>query len=1020
MKKAIPCILTSIILSLSVLNTHAVVTEVACSTFNSGITNSCNQCFDGWNVYEGTARTINDTFINSTDQRVIYYLDANPTVGSFEVLQDSTTWSTSTNLLTYTDNLDRRIGGWSGREFINFAPGSQTLFLDTIPGSGIRFDGPSNGADRNNPAYRYTFTANYQLFDGRVLGEQVRHNECLFYSPAWCGDGVVDSDEWEQCDDGNLIEGDGCNSSCQIVEPDSFDLALTKQVAGTDTSFSASEIVTFNISVTNQGNVVANNTQITDYIPQWLILRDPTWTQTNNVATRSIPVINPGQTVTIPISFEVANLAGGQLVNWAEISRDSGDDIDSSPDQNNLNDCHGWNGWSGTWVNTIDPLEDNTIDGIGDNNSDGICQEWEDEDDHDPAIISVDGFDLALRKTLSTAQNSFNIGDEVRFNIEVFNQGDIVATNTEVTDYIPTGLTLDDSSWTIGSNNTATRTISSIAPGASEVITITFRLNGLAAGTITNQAEISSDSWDDCDSRADSNGNNDGNVVDNAIGTGCEPGGDEDDHDIETIIIGNDPSADDFDLALRKTLSTAQNSFSIGDEVTFNIEVFNQGDIDATNVEITDYIPVGLTLIPGIFTQNGDIATTTISNISAGASETVFIRFTINNLAPTTINNFAEISNDNGDDCDSRADSNGNNDGNVVDNAIGTGCEPGGDEDDHDIETINVVDGWDIYDLALRKTLSTAQNSFSIGDEVTFNIEVFNQGNTDATNVEITDYIPVGLTLNDSDFSQSWDTAVSIIPTIITNSSVTLTITFTINDSAPTTINNFAEISNDNGDDCDSSPDNNNNETGTALVNDAIGIGCEPGGDEDDHDIETINVIDGTTTVIPSINVLKFSANPNDQDGNTDDSNITNDFQRIDSGDDAVFAIVVTNDGNEDLTNVVLTDPEAPSCDRNAFQTQNLIALIGNNDTTFNVGEVFAYTCTDPNITSDYTNLISVTATWVSSWNQVSDDDTTRVELDTVGGGLWPRCEGIEVSGNNVTCIWSSSRTNISGRLWYG
>lgn len=32
---------------------------------------------------------------------------------------------------------------------------------------------------------------------------------------AECGDGILDAEFGEQCDDGNVIAGDGCNASCQ-------------------------------------------------------------------------------------------------------------------------------------------------------------------------------------------------------------------------------------------------------------------------------------------------------------------------------------------------------------------------------------------------------------------------------------------------------------------------------------------------------------------------------------------------------------------------------------------------------------------------------------------------------------------------------------------------------------------------------------------------------------------------------------------------------------------------------------
>jgi len=34
-------------------------------------------------------------------------------------------------------------------------------------------------------------------------------------TPAICGDGTLDTEFGETCDDGNLIDGDGCDSSCE-------------------------------------------------------------------------------------------------------------------------------------------------------------------------------------------------------------------------------------------------------------------------------------------------------------------------------------------------------------------------------------------------------------------------------------------------------------------------------------------------------------------------------------------------------------------------------------------------------------------------------------------------------------------------------------------------------------------------------------------------------------------------------------------------------------------------------------
>ena len=51
-------------------------------------------------------------------------------------------------------------------------------------------------------------------------------------------------------------------------------------------------------------------------------------------------------------------------------------------------------------------------------------------------------------------------------------------------------------------------------------------------------------------------------------------------------------------LALIKQLSAGQSAtVNQGDVVNYTLTVFNQGTLTATNVTITDYIPVGITLV---------------------------------------------------------------------------------------------------------------------------------------------------------------------------------------------------------------------------------------------------------------------------------------------------------------------------------------------------------------------------------------------------------------------------------------
>jgi len=139
-----------------------------------------------------------------------------------------------------------------------------------------------------------------------------------------------------------------------------------------------------------------------------------------------------------------------------------------------------------------------------------------------------------------------------------------------------------------------------------------------------------------------------------------------------------------------------------------------------------------------------------------------------------------------------------------------------------------------LYDLALIKTVSSP-GPFSPGDDVLYTITVYNQGNMNASSVEITDYIPSGMSLSSSD-NNGWSvfgsSTINTIPSITSGGTYILNILLTISDSAPVgNYVNYAEISGDDGDDIDSTPDLDPN-------NDVA--------DEDDHDLASITI--GTAT----------------------------------------------------------------------------------------------------------------------------------------------------------------------------
>ncbi|MBL0026211.1 MAG: DUF11 domain-containing protein [Saprospiraceae bacterium] len=363
-------------------------------------------------------------------------------------------------------------------------------------------------------------------------------------------------------------------------------------------------------------------------------------------------------------------------------------------------------------------------------NSTGLANN-DDDDDHDPASINI--FDLALTKTQGSALLSFSYLQEVEYVFTIYNQGSIPATSIEITDYLSPGLQYMATpknaarGWIYDAmTNKAKATYNKILlPGQSDTLKLDLMPIQYYVdpdNAWTDYAEISSaDDTDpqtpgkpvDLDSTPDSiNGNDAGGKAnspsDNALngdGTGV-PGDavaatDEDDHDVHKIQI--------FDLALRKTKVTPGQYFKAGDDVTFNITIFNQGNVAAKNIVISDYIASGFAFIPGGVNAGWSgaaplVSFTIVPTLFPNTNTTISITLKVQaSAAANAYFNYAEISvamdtlnNGRNDDADSKADNNPANDNQVLpgsaddDNILGNSFT-GGDEDDHDVAGIEFL-----------------------------------------------------------------------------------------------------------------------------------------------------------------------------------------------------------------------------------------------------------------------------------------------------------------------------------------
>jgi large repetitive protein len=376
-----------------------------------------------------------------------------------------------------------------------------------------------------------------------------------------------------------------------------------------------------------------------------------------------------------------------------------------------------------------------------------------------------------------------NVGEVITYTIKVFNAGPSKATNVQVKDILPTGLDFIASSDFTNSNDSLTsKNIDSIAVGSSSILT--FQAKVVQSGAIENRAEVAKSDQYDADSQ---------------VNTGTKDG--QDDQNGVTI------QTQQADLSLLKTVSAGP--YNVGDVVTYSITVNNAGPDLATNVEVTDILPTGLSFIGSTsFVNNAGTLKANITGLASGTSTVLTYQAKITKSG--TIDNKAQITKSDQFDPDSSP-NNGTANG----------------EDDTDNEVISTQPA---ADLSLTKAVSNRLPN--VNDLITYTITVKNAGPDTARNVQVKDVLPAGLLfVSSSTFTPTLTTLTSNnIQKIAPNDSLKLT--FVARVVANGAIINKAEISKSDTYDPDSQPN-----TGTEDGQDDTG-GVIIGGQQADLSLE--------------------------------------------------------------------------------------------------------------------------------------------------------------------------------------
>ena len=282
-------------------------------------------------------------------------------------------------------------------------------------------------------------------------------------------------------------------------------------------------------------------------------------------------------------------------------------------------------------------------------------------------------------------------GGSATYTLTARNDGPSPATQVVMVDDLPAGMTFASASdGCTAAGAKVTCAVGSLAVGATAERTVTVKVDtALGSSTVQNVVRVSGKETDL-------------DLADNQATADTKVG-----------------PASDLRIAKRST-----RLFATG-EVTYILDVFNDGPSGARGVTVRDAVPAGLA-VQRVSSTQGTCAVTgqdvrcDLGDMASGGAAAIQLVAAATGLpAGTTVENVARVS------------------GDVLD-----------PNPDNDVATVSgVVDGATAprYDLALTKTASTAKPL--VGERFTYRLAVHNNGPDTARNVTLTDPVPAGLAL---------------------------------------------------------------------------------------------------------------------------------------------------------------------------------------------------------------------------------------------------------------------------------
>ncbi len=376
-----------------------------------------------------------------------------------------------------------------------------------------------------------------------------------------------------------------------------------------------------------------------------------------------------------------------------------------------------------------------------------------------PVTALVPG--LAVKKSADPASGSTVVrGSEVTYTVVASNTGETDLTGVTVTDNLAD--VLDDADLVAGS---LTASAGAVPTVSGSTLSWTGNIAQGAKVTLTYKVKVKTD----FSSAA--------TLVNTIVGKGTAPGGSEVPSNCVTGVEVDCTTTHEVPATSVKIEKTDnKQSVAPGETLTYDVTVTNTGADAVTNVVAVDSLPAGVTYVSatdaGTYDSAARTVTWNVGSVAAGAVKVVHVTVTVNAdvLPGQKIENLATVTTD-------------------------QGCT---DDPATPADECRTIDIDEVPSLSIVK--DDRRQVVAPGQAVTYDVSVTNNGTVDATDVQVSDVLPLNLEFvsanENGDYNAILRTVNWTVDTLAAGETKTVQVTVTVSESVVPgdTVRNIARV----------------------------------------------------------------------------------------------------------------------------------------------------------------------------------------------------------------------------------